>query len=59
LLIIIIEETERIQKEHNLENQNKYKDKILATVSHDIKGPLNSIVNCSLSLLGDLSEKEI
>jgi signal transduction histidine kinase len=42
-----------------LKNQSKYKDKILATVSHDIKGPLNSIINCSLSLLGDLSEKEI
>jgi signal transduction histidine kinase len=42
-----------------MQQENEYKDKILATVSHDVKSPLNSIVNTSLSLKNNLSLEEI
>ena len=42
--MIIISENKILQRIRHLNEQAAYKDKLLATVSHDLRTPLNGII---------------
>ncbi len=55
-MIILSEDLHRIEY---LKKRDKYKDNMLATVSHDLRTPLNGIIGMLESVLEIISEKSI
>ena len=58
-LMIIISENRIIQNIFELNNQSAYKDQLLATVSHDLRTPLNGIVGMIALTMENLVDKTL
>ncbi|KAL4466119.1 hypothetical protein ABPG74_004356 [Tetrahymena malaccensis] len=55
-ILVLLSNDSIERRNQQLERLNQYKDKLLATVSHDLKTPLNSIISITDYLQNDLSQ---
>jgi hypothetical protein len=57
--IVIINEDPSLKKMYYLKEQSLYKDKLLATVSHDLRTPLNGIIGMIDLVMQIVTDREI
>ncbi|EAR87586.2 ATPase, histidine kinase-, DNA gyrase B (macronuclear) [Tetrahymena thermophila SB210] len=55
-ILVLLSNDSIERRNQQLERLNEYKDKLLATVSHDLKTPLNSIISITDYLQNDLTQ---
>jgi signal transduction histidine kinase len=57
-LLVILDENKIIKKYRELNEQSIYKDKLLATVSHDLRTPLNGVIGILKLILENTEDRQ-